>query len=62
MFNKYNKVIEAIEPFGLTLIVLAGASQSGWVKFSNQEAVGVVVFGFGILLIINHVVKRLGKK
>lgn len=54
----FERIIKAVEPFGFTLIVLVGASLAGWVNFSNQAPVGVTVFGFGILFMVNHIVIR----
>lgn len=56
MFSKYNKLVKASMPFGLTLIVLAGASQAGWVTFVNSDIVGIATVFVGVLLIINHFV------
>lgn len=55
----FEKVIKAIEPFALTLVALAGASQAGWVDFSNDKVVGILVFGFGIMLIIAHIARQM---
>lgn len=51
----FEKLIAAIEPFALTLIVIAGASLAGWIHFSNQYVVGVATVFFGILLTVKHV-------
>ncbi len=55
----FEKSIEALEPFALTLTILAGATLTGWVNFSNKYVVGVLVVGLGILLFISHMVRRL---
>lgn len=52
------KVITAVEPFAITLIIVAGASLAGWVNFSNKFPVGVAVVGFGILLLVKHVYQQ----
>lgn len=57
----FEKIIEAITPFGLTFIVLAGTILTGWVKITNPYIVGVGVVGFGILLIVAHIVERVKK-
>lgn len=47
----FDKIIDAITPFALGLIVLAGLSLAGWVTFNGKEAIiGVVVVFAGILL------------
>lgn len=50
-----DKVIEAIEPFALTIVVFAGASLAGWVKFSNQPIVGYAAVFVGTLLAVKHI-------
>lgn len=52
----FERIIEAITPFGLTFIVIAGAVLTGWVKISNPYVVGLGVVAFGILLIVAHIV------
>jgi hypothetical protein len=52
----FEKLITALEPFGFTIIILAGATLAGWVKFTNSYVVGVAAVGFGIMLILKHVV------
>lgn len=53
-----NKLITAIEPFALTLIILSGASLAGWITFSNSDIVGIVTVFAGVLLVIKHVTQR----
>ena len=53
-----DKIVTAIEPFALTIIVLAGASLAGWVTFVNKEVVGIATVFCGILLIVNHISKQ----
>jgi len=55
----FEKFVTAIEPFALTLIVIAGASLANWIEFSNKYAVGVIVVFCGILLIVSHIVKQI---
>lgn len=57
----FEKIVTAIEPFGYTMIVLAGANLSGWVQFSNRDIVGIVVVFFGVALTIKHVVAQIRK-
>jgi hypothetical protein len=53
-----NRIVTAIEPFALTVIILAGASLAGWVKFVNASIIGIVAVFCGLLLVINHVAKQ----
>jgi hypothetical protein len=55
MFDKFTT---AIEPFAITLIMVAGASLAGWLQFSNKYTVGVVVVLIGIMLMLKHIVQR----
>jgi hypothetical protein len=57
-----DKFITAIEPFALTVIVLAGASLAGWVTFTNTKVVGIAAVFCGILLIVRHVYVRVTAK
>ena len=52
----FEKLTTALEPFGFTVIILAGATLAGWVEFTNSYVVGVATVGFGILLVVKHVV------
>lgn len=58
----FEKLITALEPFGFTVIILAGATLAGWVKFTNSYVVGVAAVGFGILLIVKHIVLQVKKQ
>jgi uncharacterized membrane protein len=53
-----DKIITAVEPFALTIIVLAGATLTGWVTFSNKYVVGVATVFCGTLLILSHIARR----
>lgn len=54
-----DKLVTAIEPFALTVIILAGASLAKWVDFVNPRVVGIATVFCGILLVVNHVYKQL---
>jgi len=56
-----NKFVTAIEPFALTIIILAGASLAGWINFTNKYVVGIVTVFCGILLVVNHIYKQMSK-
>lgn len=53
------KTVNAVEPFALTVIVLAGASLAGWISFTDKYIVGVATVFCGILLVVNHVFKQI---
>lgn len=53
-----NKIISAVEPFVAVVVLLAGATLAGWVKWMNARPVGLVAVFCGILLIVNHVYKQ----
>lgn len=55
----FEKLITAIEPFALTLIIIAGASLAGWIDFSNKYAVGVATVFFGTMLVVKHVYSQI---
>ena len=57
-----DKFIDAIEPFALGIIVLAGFQLAGWVTFVNPKAVGIATVFCGILLIVRHVYVRVTAK
>lgn len=54
-----DKIVTAIEPFALTVIVLAGASLAKWVDFVNPRVVGIATVFCGMLLVVNHIYKQL---
>lgn len=56
-----DKIVNAIEPFALTVILLAGASLAGWVSFTNKHIVGTATVFCAILLIVNHVYRQVSK-
>lgn len=58
----FDKIVTAIEPFALTVIILSGASLAGYVKFTNSDIVGTVAVFSGFLLVINHIVKQVSKQ
>lgn len=58
----FEDILDAIEPFALGLVLFAGAALAGWVNFTNSYPVGVATFGFGTLLIIAYVIRRVKSK
>lgn len=57
----YERIVTAIEPFALTLIILAGAQLSGWMTVTNGKMVGYATVFFGVALVLNHIVKQVQK-
>lgn len=55
----FDKIMDAITPLALTLIVLAGMSLAGWVQFtSGAYIVGIVTVFAGILLLVTDIWKK----
>jgi len=55
----FDKIINAINPFALFLVVLAGMSLTGWVQFPGKEVlVGIATVFAGILLIIADIWRK----
>lgn len=54
----YEKIVTTLEPFALTMIILSGANQAGWVQFTNRDIVGYATVLIGVALVINHVVRQ----
>ena len=57
----FSKVTGALEPFAFTIIILSGASLTGWVEFSNHYIVGIVTVFCGMLLVVNHIATQVKK-
>ena len=56
----FDKIIDAITPFALGLIVLAGMSLAGWVEFPGKEVlVGIATVFAGILLITADIWRKI---
>lgn len=58
----FDKIMQGLEPFAVTLIIFAGASMAGWVKFSNTRAVGIAVVFFGFVFILKYIVRQVKDK
>lgn len=58
----YEKIVTAVEPFALTMVILSGANQAGWVQFTNHDIVGYVTVFVGAILVINHVVRQVSNQ
>jgi hypothetical protein len=57
--TKFERFIGTIEPFALTVIILAGANLAGWVTFTNNYWVGISTVFCGILLVVTHIVSQM---
>lgn len=58
----FQKIINSIQPFALTIVILAGANLAGWIKFTNNYVVGVATVFCGVLFTISHIVRQLSDK
>lgn len=54
----FEKIVTAIEPFGLTMVVIAGLILSDRVQVADRVIVGYVTVFVGVSLIIIHVTKQ----
>lgn len=55
----FEKIVNAVEPFGLTMVVIAGLVLSNRMKVSDSVIVGYVTIFVGVALIIVHVTKQI---
>lgn len=55
----FEKVTTALEPFGLTMVVLAGLILMGRIQVADRGIVGIVTVFVGVALILVHIVKQL---
>lgn len=54
----FERLITAVEPFGLTIVVIAGLVLAGRVKVADSGIVGMVTVFVGVALIVIHVYKQ----
>jgi hypothetical protein len=54
----FEKIVTAVEPFGLTVVVIAGLVLSGRINVADSDIVGIVTVFVGVSLIIVHVIKQ----
>lgn len=54
----FEKIVTALEPFALTIIVIAGLVLSDRIQIADRGIVGTVTIFVGVSLIIVHVVKQ----
>lgn len=57
--TKFERFINTIEPFALTIIILAGSNLAGWVSFTNKYYVGIATVFCGILLVVAYFVSQM---
>jgi len=55
----FEKVVTAFEPFGLTIVVIAGLALTNRLKFADNAIVGYVTIFIGLSLIIVHITRQL---
>jgi len=55
----FEKIVSAVEPFGLTMVVIAGLVLSNRIDVVDRDIVGYATVFVGVLLIITHVVKQI---
>lgn len=55
----FEKIVTAVEPFGLTVVVLAGLTLAGRIQFADSVIVGYVTVAVGASLIVVHVTRQL---
>lgn len=53
----FEKLVTVIEPYGIGLVIIAGAILADWIPITNQYPVGIAVVVFGIMLMVAHVIK-----
>lgn len=56
-----DKVITAVEPFAISMILLAGASMTHWISFTNSYVVGLATVFCGIMLVFKHIYLQIKK-
>lgn len=55
----FEKIVTAIEPFGLTMVVFAGLVLTERIQIADRGIVGIVAVFVGVSLIIVHVIQQL---
>ena len=55
----FEKIVTAVEPFGLTMVVLAGLILAERIELADRVIVGYVTVFVGAALIIVHITKQL---
>lgn len=55
----FEKIVTAVEPFGLTMVVVAGLVLSDRMQVSDRAIVGYVTIFIGVALIVVHITKQI---
>lgn len=55
----FEKVVTAVEPFGLTMVVIAGLILSDRIQVADRGIVGVITVFIGVALILVHIIKQI---
>jgi hypothetical protein len=55
----FEKFVTAVEPFGLTMVVIAGLVLAGRIDVADHVIVGYAAVFVGVGLIIVHVLKQM---
>lgn len=58
----FEKVTTTLEPFALTMVVIAGLVLAGRIEVADRGIVGYVTIFVGVALILVHVIKDLKTK
>ena len=54
----FEKIVTAVEPFGLTVVVMAGLTLANRIEFADRVIVGYVTIFVGASLIVLHVYRQ----
>lgn len=54
----FEKIVTAVEPFGLTMVVIAGLVLANRLQVSDRVIVGYITTFIGVSLIVVHVVRQ----
>lgn len=55
----FEKIVTAVEPFGLTMVVLAGLILADRIQIADRAIVGYVTIFVGAALIVVHVTRQI---
>jgi hypothetical protein len=54
----FERLVTAIEPFALTIVVISGLVLSGRVQVADRGIIGMVTVFIGVALIVIHIFKE----
>lgn len=55
----FERIVNAVEPFALTMVIIAGLILSGGIKVANSHTVGYATIFVGVCLVIVYIGKEL---